>query len=504
MVIQQLVYLQEPKLQFGFNQEIEDPRDGLSLFGPLDAGRPYGVRAGVIGTRHGLRRFRQWVKRLGSAIANEPPSEAMPPFPGFEEAFGIPWNESPLIEMEVPESELNQAVHLNDKYVRVYRTVDAYARRLAGAIREEDLAVDVWFVVIPEDVYRYGRPMSQVDPDIRISSTDRLPVRFARKLQVQGTFFEEDRAKARPYHYDVHFHNQLKARVLDQNATTQIVRESTLARDEFLNQFGHPLRQLESESAVAWNLSTATFYKAGGRPWKISGIRQGVCYIGMAFKIDEKADSHRTACCAAQMFLDSGDGVVFRGAVGPWYNPHRGEFHLSRAAAQEVMGMAIRAYEERVGEAPTELFLHGKVRFNDDEWKGFMDGAPGSTKLVGVRIRENRDFKLYRKGEYPVIRGLAYIQDGRTAYLWTRGFIPRLQTYPGWEVPWPLYVDVCRGEADIGVVLQDILVLTKLNYNACIYGDGIPVTLRFADAVGEILTAGPLEVVPPLAFKYYI
>ena len=40
-----LVYLQEPMLLFGYDQPIEDPRDGLSLFGPLDAGKPYGVRA---------------------------------------------------------------------------------------------------------------------------------------------------------------------------------------------------------------------------------------------------------------------------------------------------------------------------------------------------------------------------------------------------------------------------------------------------------------------------
>jgi hypothetical protein len=40
-------------------------------------------------------------------------------------------------------------------------------------------------------------------------------------------------------------------------------------------------------------------------------------------------------------------------------------------------------------------------------------------------------------------------------------------------------------------VLRDIMALTKLNYNACKFGGGSPVTLRFADAVGEILTAGP-------------
>ena len=34
--------------------------------------------------------------------------------------------------------------------------------------------------------------------------------------------------------------------------------------------------------------------------------------------------------------------------------------------------------------------------------------------------------------------------------------------------------------------------------------DGPPVTLKFADVVGEILTAGPLETIPPLSFKFYI
>ena len=428
----------------------------------------------------------------------------MPAFPGFEEVFGIPWNPSPVLEKEIPEEELNGVLYLDDRHVRVYRTVDLYAKRIIESIRNEDVAVDVWFVIIPDEVYRYGRPMSQVEPNHRVSTTDRLSLRYARRLKTQASMFQEDHTLAQPYYYDVHFHNQLKARLLSHNAPTQIIQESTLARNEFLDQFGRPTRQLEPESAVAWNLSNAAFYKAGGRPWKLSSIRDGVCYIGLAFKIDDKAPDSRTACCAAQMFLDSGDGVVFRGAVGPWHNPRRGEFHLSQVAARELILMAVEAYEDRVGRPPKEMFLHGRVRFNDEEWRGFLDGAGGSSELIGIRIRESRDLRLYRKGDYPAVRGVAYVKDDRNAYLWTKGFIPRLQTYPGWEVPWPLLVNVCRGEADMMVVLRDILALTKLNYNRCAYSDGVPVTLRFADAVGEILTAGPLEVVPPLAFKHYI
>src|SRR5260370_29325279 len=72
------------------------------------------------------------------------------------------------------------------------------------------------------------------------------------------------------------------------------------------------------------------------------------------------------------------------------------------------------------------------------------------------------------------------------------------------EVPNPLIIDINKGDADINVVLKDILALTKLNYNTCIFGDGMPITLKFADAVGEILTAGPIKDVPPLPFGHYI
>src|SRR5262249_40727358 len=126
------------------------------------------------------------------------------------------------------------------------------------------------------------------------------------------------------------------------------------------------------------------------------------------------------------------------------------------------------------------------------------------TNIVGVRIRDDSNLKIFRKGRHAVLRGISYVRDERTAFLWTRGFIPRLQTYPGRGVPNPLLIDVCRGRADINVVLTDILALTKLNYNACIFADGLPVTLKFADAVGEILTAGPVEEIPPLPFKHYI
>lgn len=83
--------------------------------------------------------------------------------------------------------------------------------------------------------------------------------------------------------------------------------------------------------------------------------------------------------------------------------------------------------------------------------------------------------------------------------------IPRLRTYPGFETPKPLLVEVNRGERDLMTVMSDVLALTKVNYNACDFSSGLPVTLKFADRVGEILTASPRGMeAPPMPFRFYI
>ena len=68
----------------------------------------------------------------------------------------------------------------------------------------------------------------------------------------------------------------------------------------------------------------------------------------------------------------------------------------------------------------------------------------------------------------------------------------------------PLRIDILHGDADIEQVSRDVLGLTKLNYNACQFGDRDPVTIGFSDAVGEILVANPLIKRAHPHFRYYI
>ena len=505
--MRKLIHLPEPTLLFGHGQSVEDPRDGLSLFGPFDPAQTYGIRYGVIGTKTGIQRFADWVERIQHPVVEEKPTRLRPPFPGFEAAFGIPFSPSPLIQVEFQEGDLNKHVHLGDRFKRTYETAGFFTERIAEALRTEDERPDLWFIIATEDVYKYCRPAQTVEKEHRIEAADTMKPGEAHRLTKQPALFGEWNKAAIPYQYDPDFRNQIKGRLLSQKILTQVIRESTLAHREFLNKAGKPTRQLDKlQSEIAWNLGSAIYYKVGGKPWKLNGVRKGVCYVGLAYKRDEKNADPQAACCAAQMFLDSGDGVVFKGDVGPWMTGKRGHFHLKTNAAYELLSQAIESYKAKHDNVPPdELFIHGKIRFDEPEWNGFLEAAGKHTNIVGVKIDDADDFRLYREqGSMPIMRGIAWLQDHRSAYLMSRGFTPRLQTYPGKEVPRPLFVEICRGEAPIETVLQDVLALTKLNYNSCRYADGVPVTLKFADAVGEVLVSGPTVPKAPLPFRHYI
>jgi len=204
------------------------------------------------------------------------------------------------------------------------------------------------------------------------------------------------------------------------------------------------------------------------------------------------------------MFLDSGDGMVFRGNIGDYWDEEIKEFHLKKEDAIQLILQSMDAFYNRFKFYPNEIFIHAKTYFDDDEWAGFEEATEGKSKIVGVRIRESNNFKIYRQHQYCVPRGTMLQYDDNKAYLWTKGFIPRFQTQIGLETPNPLEIVITRGDANIDTVCKDILGLTKLNYNACIYGDGVPVTLKFAESIGEILTAGKSIKADVLPFKHYI
>lgn len=499
-------FIEEPLLEFAYGQKLEHPQDGLFLYGPVRSSDiPGEIRVGVVGTPQGIELANSWLMQLTGRIASRNPEKLhTSSWPGFQATFGAKLVAAPLASISIAASAIDSAIRKSNRTEAVRETVRLFEDAIVEHLRTEETRPAVWLVVVPEVVFDYGRPTITGPRETTPSRV--MTERRAAGILQEGSLFPGLEEEAQIYLFARNFHHQLKCQLLNREAVIQIVRETTMNPSLVVDRFGNPKRSVQEPAKIAWNFSTTLYFKAREQPWQIADVRPGVCYVGLVFKRDPSPAARGEACCAAQMFLNSGNGVVFRGALGPWYSDKTREFHLSRTAAADLIGQVVVAYERAHGAPPTELFIHGRQRFAKEEWEGFQAAVPPATKLVGVRIRSTQDLRLFRPtAETPVLRGTAVAVSKSEGYLWTTGYVPRLRTYAGFETPKPLAISIDYGEGDMLTVMRDVLALTKVNYNACDYASGLPVTLKFADRVGEILVASPNGAkAPPLPFRFYI
>lgn len=496
-------FITEPSLEFRYAQKTVDPKVGLSIFGPYDAdlpSHPKNISWGAVGTGTGISLASRFFRLIQSPVLSETTSKnarLWPAFPGFQAAFYSSMADRPTRSFELDSSKLVTASTNLDPNRRAYDVVNQYLEGINHIVQSDD-PLHVIMCSVPDIIYENCRPKSRIG----VGTGER--VRFSdRKRRAGGQTDLLGSYDVEMYRYSVDFRRQLKARAMEAKVPTQIVLESTLQTEEPQEQF-EP-RGASPLSDRAWNLGTTIYYKAGGKPWRLSTTREGVCYVGIVYRKTDSVIGNKTACCAAQMFLDTGDGVVIRGDFGPWFSPSTGQLHIDRRAAQNLLTKVLDTYALLEGKPLKEVFLHYRTSINDEEYDGFKSACPSNVKLVCIRVRREEDeTRLYREGDWPVIRGAFFQVNYRRGYLWSTGFKPFYGTYDGWETPVPLRIDVEHGDADVSQVATDILGLTKLNFNECRYGDSNPVTIGFSDAVGEVLVSNPLITNPSPKFKFYI
>lgn len=495
--------IEEPSLEFRYGQRVIDPRVGLSVFGPIDSdlpNHPRNVSYGLVGTEQGIAKALGFLNRSRTEIISkeyQKNNRLWIPFPGFQAAFNSQLPAKPTKVFQLNSDQLVYSSNLNEPNERAFKVVNNYIGGVEYIKNSED-EVDVIICIVPDIVYKNCRPKSKVSDGVgeKIDTRTRRQ-RASGQTDLFGSY------DVGMYRYSVDFRRQLKARAMVHEIPVQLVLESTLEIDE---EKEVPKQERKSPlSDRAWNILTTLYYKAGGKPWKLSTSRDGVCYVGIVYRRVDFTRGNRTACSAAQMFLDTGDGVVVRGDFGPWYSEENNQFHLSKEAAKSLLKKVLSTYGSLEGKPLKEVFLHYRAWLNDEEYEGFKDACPTDVKLVCIRIRQvDNEFRLYREGTRPVLRGTMLKASDTKCFLYTSGYKPFLETYDGWETPQPLRIDIQYGDEDINQVATDILGLTKLNFNACRLGQSNPVTIDFSDAVGEILVSNPAIKEANPRFKFYI
>jgi hypothetical protein len=286
------------------------------------------------------------------------------------------------------------------------------------------------------------------------------------------------------------FRRTLKARAMTARLPIQIATES----------FWIDSQRNEDPATRAWNASVALYYKAGGVPWRVRPRIDGSCFVGISFH--HLRTTHRDVVYSslAQAFSSEGDGFALRGDALPWESTSR-QTRLAREHAQDLATRVLLAYRDRAGRDPLRVVVHKTSRFTDDERAGLAAALDMVPVLELVTLRSSQ-IRLLRRGTYPPHRG-TYCTIGNTSHLFTCGYISDYRTYPGPHIPVPIEI-VSDTKTEPAGTAQDVLALTKMNWNSAKSFMAFPITLNFAQRVGGIMSEVPPDLDPHPSLRFYM
>ncbi|WP_245372321.1 hypothetical protein [Rhizobium leguminosarum] len=113
--------------------------------------------------------------------------------------------------------------------------------------------------------------------------------------------------------------------------------------------------------------------------------------------------------------------------------------------------------------------------------------AAGTEMKDLVWVQESSSVKVLRDGNYPVMRGTFVELDGK-GLLYTNGSIPYYGTYPGQYDPRPFLLCPHKSsDSTVAQIAKDVLSMTKINWNSTQMNQKLPIPIRAARKVGEVL-----------------
>jgi hypothetical protein len=486
-----VVELRTPELEFGDNKAyFRDPREGLASAGPfsLRFGRAHKsqIRLGLVGPADLLADARHWYKRCEREILTGKPKNPMYlDFPGFERVFQSVLVLNRAWELDISR-ELESALNRTGR-ARFEHVLDVYSFAIRKLSQSENL--DVITCCLPYDVLTSCWSLTRI-----LTSLERKELSAARKAErSQQLSFESlwaaDDTSEELIQRD--FRRALKARAMEANKPIQIVTPNLLYDDQ----------ASQDPATRAWNSNVALFYKGGGIPWRVRSEGPETCFVGISFHYLRTTKSDLMYSSLAQAFSSEGEGFALKGDSIPRASGAGHTAYLTTAQASKLGRKILIEYQERTGKNPARLVLHKTTQFTSEERQGFTREFDQIPIVEFINIAPS-DFRLVQRSAYPPKRGtLCRINDDAT-YLFTTGYIPEWQTYPGMHIPVPLKIVTDR-DTDIIRSASDVLSLARMNWNTAFDTTGAPITLRFARQVGGIMAEmGQRE--PSPSFRFYM
>lgn len=475
-----LHYIKEPLLEFGQGSHI-CPRAGITNYDVYDTKlkiRRERVLVGAVGTSDTLSKLYAWLEKCSQPIPAKPDSRQpnlFVPFCGFKSDLGF--KASLVIDEEITRvlnnSDINAVIQIKDWNERVYAAVDLYYRQ--AKFLAQNRVIDVLTCVIPTRLYD------------KIYKQEIIPA--------EETLENEEDGKDDVLEFN--FRRALKAKAMSVGKPLQIIRETSLESN---------VKGQQDDATKAWNFCTALYYKTNRTvPWKlVTNInRPSVCFVGIGFYRSRDRKVLNTSL--AQIFDELGNNVILRGTPVNIDKSDRIP-HLKAAQAYQLLKRALAEYETALDTSPARLVLHKSSKYNNEELDGFESAAKEMRvrKVDFVTILDS-DLRLLRGNEYPSYRGIHIELNEENHLLYTRGSVEHYRTYTGKYIPQPLEIQVVKSDESPGVICQEILGLTKMNWNNTQFDGKYPITLACARKVGQVMKyLGADDDEPQISYSFYM
>lgn len=478
-----LHHLSEPELEFGQGVHIS-PRIGVTEYDVYDiksTPRRDSIFVGAIGNSENLEKFSIWIEKVSYFIPaqnKDNKSNLWIDFCGFnlESGFKTKFVYDEGISRNFTGLEINEIVKIEDWNQRVDKAVELYYNHIKFLAQNRQVDVIVCFIP------------NQLCDSIVSDNT---------KTKAESEETIENLEKDDRLEHD--FRKALKAKSMHLNKPIQIIKENTLES----NQKGK-----HDDATKAWNLCTAIYYKSSPStiPWKLikNNNKPASCFVGISFY--RSRDKKVLNTSLAQLFDELGNSVILRGNPVDIDKNDR-QPHLKSEQAYLLLQQALNEYYNAMSNSPGRLVIHKTSKYDDAELEGFKQAANEmKVRTIDFITILNTDFRLFRKGEYPPYRGTQIELDQKNHLLYTRGSVAHYQTYTGLYIPSPLEVRIIESDESSATICQEILALTKMNWNNTQFDGKYPITISCSRNVGQVMKYldRQQDPAPQINYGYYM
>ncbi|GIV30463.1 MAG: hypothetical protein KatS3mg028_1529 [Bacteroidia bacterium] len=437
----------EPLIYFHHQDESKQsihPINGLKLFGPLEEsfganGIVSKIQLAIIAPDTGFDRVKLHLESLLNPVSPTTEKEYLKDYPGFDAVFKK--------HLVIPNSTQSEyVITINTQGIRNYSAIQFYEliKSKIDKFALKNDSIDCVAIYIPD----YWKNF--------------------RELKNENTYFD--------------LHDSLKLYAVKKGLHLQFIEDKSIKYND--------------QAKVKWWLSLGIYVKSNGTPWKVKTDNTETAFVGLGYAVRQNA-RNKVVLGSSQIFDGNGYGLRF--LLQPIEKPvfyNKNPFMSKEDAFRLVTNIRNTYHKIDPVIGLKKLVLHKTTHFTRDEMDGICNALEGIDNIEllqiqqfsnwrAIKLRKNQSTGKHEFDGFPIDRGTIIQLDEFSFLLWTHGLVESNElTKPYYQgkrgIPTPLLIKRFRGTDPIETVANDILKLTKMNWNGAELYKTMPVTIDFS------------------------